>query len=46
MEYLTERQLESGCGILVDIDMRYDHNVVERLHTKEHIVDLIVLYLE
>ena len=46
MEYLTERQLETGGGILVDIDLRYEHTVVERKHTKEHIIDMIVLYLD
>ena len=46
MEYLTEKQLESGGAILIDIDLRYNYNVVERIHTKEHILDLIVLYLE
>jgi len=46
LEYLTEKQLNTNGGILVDIDLRYEHSVVERIHTKEHIVDLIVLCLD
>ena len=46
MEYLTERQLEKGGGILVDIDFRYNHDVCDRQHTKEHIQDMVVLYLD
>lgn len=46
MEYLTEKQQENG-PILIDVDLRYSHNVETRQHTKEHIVDLInLLYLE
>jgi P4 family phage/plasmid primase-like protien len=45
-EYLTERQL-NGCGpLLIDFDFRYDFSVTERQHTKEHIQDIIYLYLE
>lgn len=46
MEYLTEKQIDAG-GILIDIDLRYHHDVDQRQHSKEHIVDLInSLYLE
>ena len=46
-EYLTERQLEKGTGpILVDFDFRYDYSVTSRIHTQEHIQDVIQLYLE
>ena len=44
-EYLTEKQLENG-PLLVDVDLRYDISVTKRLHNKEHIVDLIDLYLD
>jgi len=44
-EYLTEKQFEVG-PILVDFDFRYDYNVTSRQHTKEHIQDMIILYLE
>lgn len=44
-EYLTERQLDNG-PILVDFDFRYDFSVTKRLHTQEHIQDMIQLYLE
>lgn len=45
-EYLTERQLDSNGPILVDFDFRYDFSVTKRLHTKEHIQDMVELYLE
>jgi P4 family phage/plasmid primase-like protien len=45
-EYLTEKQLDSTGPILVDLDFRYDYDVTKRLHTSEHIQDLVQLYLE
>ena len=45
-EYLTERQLDANGPILVDFDFRYDFSVTTRLHTIEHIQDMISLYLE
>ena len=45
-EYLTEKQLEKKNALLVDFDFRYNHVVETRQHTKENILDMIVLYLE
>jgi len=46
-EYLTERQLDNGTSPLaVDFDFRYDYDTDTRLHTREHIQDMILLYLE
>ena len=45
-EYLTEKQLESGSCMVVDFDFRYEYGVDERQHTKEHIQDMVLLYLE
>ena len=45
-EYLTEKQLEKNGPILVDLDFRYDYSVYKRQHTKEHIQDIVELYLE
>ena len=45
-EYITEKQLENNGPILIDIDLRYDYKIVERIHTYQHIEDLILLYLE
>jgi len=45
-EYLTEAQLKENGPLLIDIDFRYNYEIMERKHTKEHIVDLITLYLE
>lgn len=44
-EYLTEKQLESGGPILVDIDIRHDYDVDERQYQLEHVEDLIDIYL-
>ncbi len=45
-EYLTERQLENDGPILIDIDLRHDYETDERQYTKDHIEDLIHIYLE
>jgi len=44
-EYLTEVQLDVGC-ITVDMDFRYGMDIKQRQHTKEHIQDLVVCYLD
>ena len=47
LEYLTEKQLETGSPILLDFDFRYNYDVDKRQHTKDHIVDIIAgVYLE
>ena len=45
-EYLTEKQLDDAGPITIDFDFRYDYSVTKRLHTQEHIQDVIQLYLE
>jgi hypothetical protein len=45
-EYLTEKQLENNGPMAVDFDFRYNYDVETRQHTKEHIQDMILLYLE
>jgi len=45
-EHLTEKQLDRNGPILVDLDLRYDVSITKRLHTSEHIDDLICLYLD
>ena len=45
-EHLTEKQLIKDGPILVDLDLHYEPSVDSRLHTKEHIIDLIMLYAE
>jgi P4 family phage/plasmid primase-like protien len=45
-EYLTEKQLDGQGPILIDFDFRYDFSVTNRIHTQEHIQDIISLYLE
>ena len=46
VEYLTEKQLPDEGPILIDIDLRYKYEVNEKQHTKEHVFDLLCLYLE
>jgi P4 family phage/plasmid primase-like protien len=45
-EYLTEKQVEKKNALLVDFDFRYSYDVETRQHTKENILDMILLYLE
>jgi len=45
-EHLTEKQRDKDCPILVDLDLKYDYSVEERIHTKEHIDDLVSFYLD
>ena len=44
-EYLTEKQNIDKGPILIDLDMRYPVSINTRQHTKEHIIDFIMLYL-
>jgi P4 family phage/plasmid primase-like protien len=45
-EYLTEKQLEGIGPMAIDFDFRYHYDVETRQHSKEHIQDMILLYLE
>jgi len=45
-EYLTEKQLSKEGPILVDVDLRYNYDVDTRKHSRENILDMILLYLE
>jgi len=44
-EFLTEKQLDVGC-ITVDLDFKYGMDIKQRQHTKEHIQDLVICYLD
>jgi len=44
-EYLTEKQLDEGGPIAIDLDFRYEYSVEEKQHTKDHVDDLIYAYL-
>jgi len=46
LEYLTEKQLDKGGPILVDLDFRFDYDVTERLFTPDHVEDLVLAYLD
>ena len=43
-EYMTEKQLNKG-AICIDFDFRYDTAITSRQHTKDHIIDAIMLYM-
>jgi P4 family phage/plasmid primase-like protien len=45
-EHITEKQLESGGPLVVDFDFRYNFDIDERLHTREHVRDMICVYLD
>ena len=45
-EYLTEKQLESGGPMAVDFDFRYNSDIITRQHTREHVRDMICVYLD
>ena len=44
-EFLTERQIANG-PILLDFDFKYEIGVDTRIHTPDHITDIIMLYLQ
>ena len=46
VEYLTEKQLPENGPILIDIDLRYDIAITTKQHSKDHIIDAIILYAE
>ena len=45
-EYLTEKQLETGGPILVDIDMRFETTIKTRQYTADHKNDMLDIYLD
>ena len=45
-EYLTEKQLPETGPVLIDIDLRYESSITTKQHSKDHIIDAIMLYAE
>jgi P4 family phage/plasmid primase-like protien len=45
-EYLTEVQLPTNGSILVDVDLRFLYECTERKYNRDHISDIIELYLQ
>ena len=45
-EYLTEKQLVENGPVMIDIDLRYDTSIKTKQHTKDHIIDAVVMYME
>jgi hypothetical protein len=44
--YITEKQSIENGPVLVDLDLHYDTTITKRQHTKDHIIDLVMLYAE
>ena len=44
LAYLTEKQCIEDGPLLIDVDLRYETSVSCRQHTKDHVVDLVMLY--
>lgn len=45
-EFLTEKQLPDEGPCMVDFDFRYDVTIESRQHTKDHVLDMIQLYID
>jgi hypothetical protein len=45
-EFLTEKQIVDKCPIAIDIDLHFALDIEERVYSKEHIDDLLDIYLE
>ena len=45
-EFLTEKQMDTGGPIVVDIDLRYTYETTEKQYKNTHIEDMIQIYLE
>jgi P4 family phage/plasmid primase-like protien len=45
-EYLTEKQRETDCPIVVDFDFRYAYEVTEKQYGDKHVAGMIAIYLE
>jgi P4 family phage/plasmid primase-like protien len=45
-EYMTEKQLIDNGPVMIDIDLRYEKDVTSKQHTKDHIIDAVMLYAE
>ena len=43
-EFLTEKQTQDI--FVVDFDFRYDETITSRQHTSEHLVDMIIIYMQ
>jgi len=45
-EYLTEKQLDTSGPVAVDFDFRYNNSIIDRQHTRQHVADMICVYLD
>ena len=43
-EYLTEKQLNDNGALLIDLDFKYNDDILERKHTSDDILKLLQLY--
>jgi len=45
LEYLTEKQLDSGGPIAVDLDLHFAVDIGGRIYTNDHVEDMVDIYL-
>jgi hypothetical protein len=45
-EYLTEKQMQSGGSMAVDLDFRYSSHVLSRQHNSSHVEDIVCAYCD
>jgi P4 family phage/plasmid primase-like protien len=45
-EYLTEKQLPEGGGVMIDLDFRYPYAIDKRLHNEDDIIRIVCAYLD
>ena len=45
-EHLTEKQLREDGPVMIDLDFRYGADIKEKQHTRDHIIDFIMLCVD
>ena len=44
-EYLTEKQMSEHCPIAIDLDLHFAYNLEKRVYDRDHLDDLVDVYL-
>ncbi len=45
-EYFTEKQLDKGGPLLIDLDFRYPYAIEKRIHNEDDIIHILCVYLD
>jgi P4 family phage/plasmid primase-like protien len=45
-EYLTEKQLPEGGGLMIDLDFRYPFAIEQRIHNEDDVIRIVSTYLD